>query len=428
MRRIRRSQVEADRRSGIRWRTAVWGSALLVTLTFVATYRLTTGFFPWGPPSVVSMAALRRQPGFRSLERALALIATRYVSPPDMTAVYAAAIQGAVGSLHDPYSSYLSPQEMRELRMTTSGQYSGIGVRIERTKRGQYMIEQVFADGPAARATPLGDGTEPGLRPGDRLVAINGLSLQGQVPSFLSAHLLGPTGSTVALEVLRPGMGDGTLRTFSVERGPVVIRTVSSRMLADGIGYLAVTGFNNQTPHEVTQALASLRRQGLRALVLDLRNNPGGLMSAAVAVAGQFVPSGLVSYLETRSGARIDYISRSATPLGLPLAVLMNGGTASAAEALAGVIQDDQTGTLIGVPSYGKGVAQSIFPLGDGAGLKLTVARFFTPLGRNIQGRGLVPTITVGFPNATTSAVGNPATDPQLAAAIRVLQGSFPMG
>lgn len=421
MRGIRRSQTEDG--PWIGWRTALLGSVLLVCLTFVSTYRFTVGAFPWGRPSMVSLTALRRQPGFRSLERALTLIATRYVSAPDMSEVYAAAIQGAVASLHDPYSAYLDPQGMIDLRMTTTGQYVGIGVRLERTTGGQYVIEQVFADGPAARATPVGGSRAIGLRPGDRLVAINGVSLQGQTPSFLFAHLLGPSGSTLTLQIRRPGTGDGTLRTFTVERGPVVVRTVRSRMLSDGIGYLEITAFNSATPTEVTQALTSLRAQGLRALVLDLRNNPGGLMSAAVGVAGHFVPRGLVSYLVTRSGARIDYMVHSGTPLALPLAVLINGDTASAAEALAGAIQDDRTGILIGVPSYGKGVAQSIFPLGDGAGLKLTVARFYTPLGRSIQGRGLVPTVYIAFPNPTSSSLGNPATDPQLAEAIHFLQG-----
>lgn len=399
---------DGERVRGIPWRTALWAALGLVCLTFGLTYRVTAGLFPWQRPALGALTRLHGQPGFQNLERALSLIATRYVNAPDMSKVYAGAISGAVATLGDPYSAYLTPSSMAALAVNASGHYTGIGVRVQRTSAGQYQVAQVFAGGPAAKA---------GLRAGDVLRSIGGWSLQDASPAALATHLAGPEGSTVSVTVSR----DGSDLTFRVVRGTITILTVGSRMLTQRIGYLDVSGFNDQTATEVHQALQTLRQYGMRSLVLDLRNNPGGVVHSAVGVASLFVPPGLVTYLRSRGGARVNYVARSGGPLGVPLAVLVNGQTASAAEVLAGAIQDDGTGLLIGTRTFGKGVVQAIFPLGNGAGLKLTIARYYTPLGRNLQGAGLTPGLTVPSPG-DTAALGQLGQDPQLDAAVSYLR------
>ncbi len=403
-------------------RTATIGGALLVLLTLLATRA--AGGWPWFSARG-ALAALQRQPGVSGLAEGLSLIAHQYYRQPDMAQVSAGALAGALRSLGDPYSQYLSPQAYRSLLGAASGRYTGIGVEVEPSAAsGLPVILRVLPGSPAAGATATEPaGTPAGLRGGDRLVAVDGVSVRGMDVEAIQSRLAGPEGTRVRVTVDRSGPGGGVASlTFTMRRAPIVVQTVQARMLPRGVGYLAIQMFNAQTAAAVTRALDGLRARHLRALVVDLRDNPGGVLQAAVAVARDLVPPGVVTYLQPRGGPRQAIRVRRTRPLGVPLAVLINGRTASAAEVLAGAVKDRGAGVLVGEPTFGKAVVQRVFPLRGGGAVKLTTARYLTPDGHNLDVRGLAPNLAVAFPGESPGRVGQPATDPQLAAAVRLLR------
>lgn len=427
-------------------RAAVLGGLILVLLSCSVTWGLARG---WDAPRSERAALRQLEPGaaFANLVRGLALIQDAYVSAPDMAHLEQAALQAAVAALGDPYSAYLTPAQYQALRSGASGRYTGIGVQVEQSGTGP-VVTRVFAGSPAAITPYTGEapGQAPGLRPGDRLVAVDGVQVAGLDAADVRARIAGPSGSRVTVVVERsvaasggaapsstpePGAGlgvplpppgsPGVLLTFPLVRQVVDARSVTWRLLAGGVGYLAIQMFNARTPLEVARGLTALRASGARALVLDLRDNPGGVVAAAVQVARYLLPGGVLAYVLPRSGPRQALAVPAPRPLGLPLAVLIDGQTASAAEMLAGAVQDDHAGVLVGEPTYGKGVVQRVYPLAGGAALKLTIARYLTPNGRALPAGGLIPDVRVPAP-ASGVVPGDPAADPQLAAAIARLR------
>ena len=405
-------------------RTAAIGGVLLVLLTVLATRALAGAGWPWRPARG-TLAALQRQPGVGGLAQGLSLVLDHYYRQPHMAGVSAGALAGAVRALGDPYSQYLSPRAYRSLLGAASGRYTGIGVEVEPAASGPPTIVRVLPGSPAAQAVPGGNPSDAavGLRPGDRLVSVDGASLRGLDAAAIHSRLAGPAGTRVRVTVDRATAGGGVVAlTFDLKREPIVLQTVTAHMLSGGVGYLAIQMFNAQTAAGVDRALAAMRAQHLRALVVDLRDNPGGVLQAAVSVARDLVPPGVVAYLQPRDGPRQAIRVRRTRPLGVPLAVLINGRTASAAEVLAGAVKDRGAGTVVGEPSFGKAVVQRVFPLTGGGALKLTTARYLTPNGHNLDAKGLAPTLVVPFPGETAGRMGKVATDPQLAAAVRLLR------
>ena len=405
-------------------RTATIGGVLLVLLAVCVTRAVAAGGWPWWPARG-ALATLRRQPGVGGLVQGLSLVLHRYYRQPDMAKVSAGALAGALRALGDPYSQYLSPRAYRSLLGAASGRYTGIGVEVEPASSGLPVIVRVLPGGPAARSASAGapTGTPVGLRPGDRLVAVDGMSVRGLDAEAIQARLAGPAGTWARITVDRAESGGGVVAlTFAIKREPIVLQTVQARMLSGGVGYLSIQMFNAQTAAAVNRALAAMRAQHLRALVVDLRDNPGGVLQAAVSVARDLVPPGVVTYLQARDGPRQAISVRRTRPLGVPLAVLVNGRTASAAEVLAGAVKDRKAGIVVGEPTFGKAVVQRVFPLAGGGAIKLTTARYLTPDGHNLDAKGLAPNVAVTFPRASPGRMGRVATDPQLAAAIRLLQ------
>jgi carboxyl-terminal processing protease len=419
---VRGRRPAAGRTAGIGRGTAVLTGLCLVLATAAVTWGLATGALGWRPGAPAGVGALERDQGFDNLVRALNLIRTQYVQPPDMARVYAGAIAGAVRALRDPYSAYFGPKAYAELIDGARGRYSGIGIQVEVGLGEEPVVVRVFPGSPAAttRAEGAPAGAAPGLRPGDRLVAVGGRPLRGLGLPQVAARIQGPVGSTVQVQVART-LSNGRVQqqTFRLVRRPVTIVTVSSRMLPHRVGYLAVSGFNAQTPREVAAALERLRAAGMRGLVLDLRNDPGGVLDAAVATGAFFLPPGVVATLHGRTGTQRLVLHRT-QPLGVPVVVLVNRYTASAAEVLAGAIQDDGVAPLVGQRTFGKGIVQRVFPLAGGAGLRLTVARYRTPRGQDLGGRGLEPNVAVPAP-ATPADDGVPAHDPPLRVALALL-------
>lgn len=317
--------------------------------------------------------------------RVLTMIENNYVEPVDNSKLMYGAIKGMMESL-DPHSSFLTPEQYRQLRMDTQGEFGGLGIEVE-IRNGWLTIVSPIEGTPAYQI---------GLRSGDEIREINGKSTQGIRMHEAVQMMRGPRGTRVKIAIRRPGR-PGLLQ-FEVVRDIIKIVSVTHRMLDPGIGFIRIKSFQNGVVQHVQKALQEMFAKGqLRGLVLDLRNNPGGLLEQAVRIADLFIPSGLIVRTTGKGGRMMDeeHAHSKGTFTGFPIICLINGGSASASEIVAGALQDHKRAVLMGTRSFGKGSVQTIIDLNDGSGLKLTVARYFTPSGRSIQEMGIEPDILV---------------------------------
>jgi carboxyl-terminal processing protease len=311
-------------------------------------------------------------------------IKREYVDEVDDRALMEKAIRGMVAAL-DPHSAYLDSEEFEEIRLSTMGSYPGVGIEVVAEDSAVKILRPI--DGSPAQ--------QAGLLPGDEIVRIDGNDIGADLAGAIS-HMRGASGSTVNLTIRRAGT-DGLLE-FSLRRAKVEVHSVAQQNLEPGYGYLRITSFSETTADDVTRAVARLKRdnpEGLRGLVLDLRNNPGGVLEAGVAVADAFLNEGVIV---TADGRTADARFRmDATPGdlidGAPLVVLVNSGSASASEIVAGALKDHGRAELIGHKTYGKGSVQTVMPLSHGGAVKLTTSRYFTPSGASIHGKGIIPDI-----------------------------------
>jgi len=309
------------------------------------------------------------------------------------------AIDAMLAPLQDPYTRLLRPEAYSQLEAATKGSVSGVGLQLAlQPETGQVVVIAPVEDSPAADAG-LGDGTQ--------IVSINGeattlLGLEGS-----AALLRGTPGSTVHLEVISPS---GVARSLDLERRPVDLRPVRSRRIRVGdhtLGYLRISQFSETVPDAVAEALTDLQAKAIEGLVLDLRNNSGGLVTAGLAVADDLLAGSVIVETQDRNGISERRQANPGTIYNGPMVTLINGGTASASEILAGALQDDQRSPLIGAPSFGKGEIQTMMALGDGSGLAITVARYLTPDGHPIQGVGLSPNQLLSTPEPKGSSMGS---------------------
>jgi carboxyl-terminal processing protease len=293
------------------------------------------------------------------------------------------AVEGMVKSL-DGNSAFMPPHEFREMQEETRGSFGGIGIRIG-VEDGQVVIVEPMDGTPASKA---------GLKQGDRIMKIDGQPTQGLTLQEAVRRMRGPVGSRLVLGIVRRGSVEP--EDVSLTRAKIDLKTVESQLLDARIGYVKVRGFHETTLQELEKALNRLTQQKMEGLVLDLRNNPGGLLSQSVKVCNLFIDEGLV-VVSTEGRVRNQNSRFMANGGGqyrqYPLIVLINAGSASGSEIVAGALQDLQKATVVGTKSYGKGSVQTIFPLQDGSGLRLTTAHYFTPSGRNIDHVGIVPDI-----------------------------------
>lgn len=308
-----------------------------------------------------------------------------YVEEVDDRTLLRNAMRGMLSEL-DPHSAYLDANEYQSLRESTQGEFGGIGIEVG-TENGQLMVITPIDDTPASRA---------GLLSRDIIIAIDGtptdnLSLQEAVNL-----MRGEPGSQLRLSILRAG--EDSPRDLTLTREVIRSESVRHETLEPGYGYLRISQFQSRTPEQARRALERMaREQPLEGLILDLRNNPGGVLQAAVGVADLFLDSGLIVYTEGRlSDTEMSFSASPDTPArDVPLVVLINSGSASAAEIVAGALQDQRRGVIMGTESFGKGSVQQIMPLGNGEGLKLTTALYYTPNGRSIQAQGIEPDVEV---------------------------------
>lgn len=297
-------------------------------------------------------------------------------------AIYAGTLEG----LGDPYSVYYTADEYKDMQISTSGKYYGIGAALgQDAKTKEVTISKVYEGTPAEEA---------GLRDGDQIVKVNDTVSTSDELSDLVQKIRGEEGTTVHLKIYRAS----TKKTFEVdvERKNVELPSITSKMLDGGIGYIQISEFQSETEEQFKSALADLKKQGMKSLIVDVRSNPGGLITAAANILDQILPEGTVVYTEDKYGKREDYTSDSKC-LKCPIAVLVNENSASASEIFAGAIKDYNYGTLIGTKTFGKGIVQTVFPLEDGDAVKITTAKYYTPKGNYIHGVGIEPDINLTY-------------------------------
>ena len=308
-----------------------------------------------------------------------------YVDSEDDHKLVESAIRGMVSGL-DPHSSYLDSEEFDEIRLSTMGTYPGVGIEVAADGSTVKILHSISGS-PAELA---------GIRAGDLISKIDGMDVGADAQGAIE-RMRGKAGTTVRLTIERPGTGQ--VKDYILKRAEVEVRTVDQRMLAAGIGYVRITSFSETTPQDLGRAVTALQQEttgGLSGLVLDLRDNPGGVLEAGVAVADAFLDHGVIVSADGRTpDARFEMDATPGDLLdGAPLVVLVDGGTASAAEIVAGALKDHGRARIIGQRTYGKGTVQTVMPLSRGA-LKLTTSRYFTPSGTSIQGKGILPDIAI---------------------------------
>lgn len=305
----------------------------------------------------------------------------------DVDAMTEGMYAGMVSALGDPYSVYYTEEEWNDLMQETEGIYYGIGAYLMLDPdTGLGKISGVIENTPAEEA---------GLRADDLLYLVDGETTMGLELSEIVARVKGEEGTKVHLTIYREGESD--YLEVDVERRKIEAPTVKYEMLENNIGYIQITEFDEVTTDQFTEALAVVKGSGAKGLVLDLRGNPGGSLSAVVEIARQILPKGLIVYTEDKYGERDEYKCDGKNVLEIPLVVLVNGNSASASEILAGAIKDYHLGTLVGTTTFGKGIVQRVLPLTDGTALKLTISAYYTPNGNNIHGVGIEPDVVCEF-------------------------------
>ena len=315
-------------------------------------------------------------------------------------------LKGYVNGLKDPYSVYYNEEETKELYETTEGEYSGIGaVMSQNLETGVITMVNVYEDSPAEKA---------GFKNNDILYKVNGKDISTEDISKVVNKIKGEEGTEVTITVLR----DGKEYEATATREKLEAHTIEYEMKEDHIGYVRVTEFDMVTYNQFVEAITDLKKQGMKEIIIDLRGNPGGNLSTVCQMLDYILPEGLIVYTEDKDGKREVMTSDAEHKLEMPMTVLVDGRSASASEIFAGAIQDYQLGTLVGTTTYGKGVVQQLFDLKDGTCLKLTIAEYFTPKGRNIHEKGIKPDVEVEYQYDKNNA----DADNQLDKAIEVLK------
>jgi carboxyl-terminal processing protease len=343
----------------------------------------------------------------RSFTEVFSRIKSDYVEPVEDKKLLEDAVQGMLAGL-DPHSAYLDADSFKDMRVETEGQFGGLGIEVT-MENGFVKVVSPIEDTPAARA---------GVKPGDLIIRLDDKAVKGLTLTEAVRFMRGKPGSDITLTIVREGATKPLKITLT--RAVIKIQSVKSRMLESGFGYVRITQFQAGTDKGLAEALKKLETENkgtLRGMILDLRNNPGGVLNSAVGVSDAFLDNGLIVYTEGRVAD--SKMKLSATPgdllNGAPMVVLINGGSASASEIVAGALQDHKRAVIMGTKSFGKGSVQTIIPVSNGAALKITTARYYTPSGRSIQASGIVPDIVTEEARITKSEAADRLRESDLA-------------
>lgn len=389
-------EEEKERKDRYRWFLGgVAACAAVVLLIWCLFLLLPLGNAPDSPDSLQAWKKIRE------IEE---LIDEQYLGEVDEQKLTDYMYLGLVAGLEDRYSTYFTKEQYEELSRSQEGQYEGIGITLaQREEDGRLQVLECVEDSPADRA---------GIRAGDLITGIDGADTEGMTSSQAVERIQGAEAGSVTLTLFREETEE-TLEV-TVSRENVEMPSVESLLLDGGTGYIRITEFTRVTPDQFREAFSALESQGMERLVIDLRDNPGGLVDSVCDTLGQILPEGVIVYTEDRYGNRRERDCEGESPIDIPLAVLINENSASASEIFAGAVQDYGIGTLVGTVTYGKGIVQNVFQLSDGSVIRLTVSHYYTPLGNDINGVGISPDIAVEQPE-------NSERDVQLEEALKVL-------
>ena len=289
-----------------------------------------------------------------------------------------------LSSYGDKYTVYYTADEYKKLTETTNGTFSGIGAVCQISSEGGILLVDVYESGAGYKA---------GLRSGDRIIQVDGTDVTDMDLSSAVALVKGEKGTQVGLKIVR----DGATSDYTVVRDEIEVQTVNYAITEDNIGYISVSQFENVTAKQFKAAIEELKSEGAKGIIIDIRNNPGGLLTTVISMLKDILPNGLIVYTEDKDGNRKEYSDNDNEELDMPLAVLVNGNSASASEIFAGAIQDYGKGVIVGTQTFGKGIVQTVKPLTDGSAIKFTIAKYFTPKGQDIHGKGVTPDVVVEY-------------------------------
>jgi carboxyl-terminal processing protease len=389
-------------------RTIIWVASLILAALLGAAVTALLLIVPLRTSAAVNElpASLAQNRDFARFLAAYQDIRQETIWPNTPDQLINGAINGMVSTLHDQFSNYLPPQQFAQLNHQLGANFTGIGIALGETAGGRFQIVQVFSGTPAARS---------GLKPLEDIVAVNGKSVTGESATQVSEEIRGPAGTRLTLTVER-----GTVRhVVHLKRAVIDLPTVFTRVLPHRVGYMEITEFGYDTGTQVLRAYRQLMRDRVQGILLDLRDNPGGDLAQAQQAAGAFVPAGKLVTLEFKSGPS-QVLDSKGPGTTLPVVVLVNGDTASAAEILSAAIQQRHVGILVGTRTYGKGIVQQLQRLPGGAYLKLTIAKYLTPNGDYIEHKGLTPNVVVTEPVGVVPS-DQLSQDPQLRRAYQIL-------
>ncbi|MBF8982805.1 S41 family peptidase [Lutibacter sp. B2] len=395
---------------------AIIGAIVLSMVISVLTFTITNVVsLTMGDKVIVAKGDYQYLQGLnKSYKKLLGLrnyIETSYYKPTDQDKFEDGMIEGMFASLNDPYSVYMGKKEFEDFMVHTTGTYGGIGVIMTRANDGFITVVEPMQDSP---------GEKVGMKSGDKIVKVNDEEVTADKLDEAVAMIKGKPGTKVNLTIIREGKEE----PFSLElkRENIRLKTVRSRVLDDGIGYIRISMFDELTAKDFNDHLKKLEKQNIKGLIIDLRYNPGGLLDQCVKIADKLLGKQVIVYTQDRSGER-DYKRSDGKQVKYPYVLLVNEGSASASEILSGAVKDTKSGTLIGTTTFGKGLVQQVKSLNDGTGFKLTTAQYFTPNGTYIHGKGIEPNIVIEMPENLKNRIDlTDEEDVQLQKGIEVLQ------
>jgi carboxyl-terminal processing protease len=352
---------------------------------------------------------------YKKQEKVMEIAKREFLYDADEKVMLQGALQGTLKALGDPYTQFMTKEEFDALMQDTEGSYEGIGVYITAGDDNRIIIVSPIEDTPAEKA---------GLKTGDKILRINGVEYTADQINLAVSVMKGEPGTSVTLTIQRV-LPDGShdVSDLVIKREKIRINTVKSAMLEGDIGYIRLTTFDMQTASDFKNAYNNLKNKGMKGLVIDLRYNPGGMINSTVEITDIFLGEGIVTYTKTKSG-EIEYFKSDAKFEDIPIVLLINEGSASASEIMAGAMKDTKRAVLVGNRTFGKGIVQKVQRFGnDGEGIKMTVSEYFTPAGINIHGVGIEPDIEISLPeNAEGYGYEFYETDTQLQKAVEILR------